>query len=35
MHVIARMSPDLNWEDAVQANPEWFQRNSHPAGAGA
>jgi hypothetical protein len=25
MHVIARMSPDLNWEDAVQAHPEWFQ----------
>jgi Hypothetical glycosyl hydrolase 6/Beta-galactosidase trimerisation domain len=28
MHVIARMSPDLNWEDAVQAHPEWFQRNA-------
>jgi len=28
LHVIARMSPDLNWEDAVQAHPEWFQRNS-------
>jgi hypothetical protein len=28
IHVIARMSPDLNWEDAVQAHPEWFQRNS-------
>jgi len=27
MHVIARMSPDLNWEDAVQAHPEWFQRD--------
>jgi hypothetical protein len=25
MHVIARMSPDLNWEDAVQSHPEWFQ----------
>ncbi|HTZ75424.1 MAG TPA: alpha-amylase family protein [Candidatus Aquilonibacter sp.] len=25
MHVIARMSPDLNWEDAAQAHPEWFQ----------
>jgi Hypothetical glycosyl hydrolase 6/Beta-galactosidase trimerisation domain len=24
--VIARMSPDLNWEDAVAAHPEWFQR---------
>jgi hypothetical protein len=28
LHVIARMSPDLNWEDAVQAHPEWFQRNA-------
>ena len=28
MHVIARMSPDLNWEDAVQAHPEWFQRDA-------
>ena len=28
IHVIARMSPDLNWEDAVQAHPEWFQRDS-------
>jgi hypothetical protein len=28
IHVIARMSPDLNWEDAVQAHPEWFQRNA-------
>jgi hypothetical protein len=27
MHVIARMSPDLNWEDAVAAHPEWFQRD--------
>ncbi len=27
LHVIARMSPDLNWEDAVQAHPEWFQRD--------
>lgn len=26
LHVIARMSPDLNWEDATQAHPEWFQR---------
>ena len=25
MRVIARMSPDLNWGDAVQAHPEWFQ----------
>ncbi len=28
IRVIARMSPDLNWEDAVQAHPEWFQRNA-------
>ena len=27
IHVIARMSPDLNWEDAVAAHPEWFQRD--------
>jgi hypothetical protein len=27
LHVVARMSPDLNWEDAVQAHPEWFQRD--------
>src|SRR6516225_4771408 len=26
--VIARMSPDLNWEDAVAAHPEWFQRSA-------
>jgi len=26
--VIARMSPDLNWDDAVEAHPEWFQRNA-------
>src|SRR5213592_4936235 len=23
LKVIARMSPDLNWEDATQARPEW------------
>src|SRR5215475_5430979 len=28
LHVIARMSPDLNWEDAVAAHPEWFQRDA-------
>ena len=28
IHVIARMSPDLNWEDATQAHPEWFQRGA-------
>jgi hypothetical protein len=27
MRVIARMSPDLNWEDALAAHPEWFQRD--------
>jgi hypothetical protein len=31
LHVIARMSPDLNWEDAVQQHPEWFQRNQQGA----
>ena len=28
MRVIARMSPDLNWEDALQAHPEWFERDA-------
>src|SRR5579872_5860854 len=28
LRVIARMSPDLNWEDAVQAHPEWFERDA-------
>ena len=28
IHVIARLSPDLNWEDAVEAHPEWFQRDA-------
>src|ERR1039457_6846667 len=27
MHVVARMSPDLNWEDALEAHPEWAMRN--------
>ena len=27
IRVIARMSPDLNWEDAVAAHPEWFKRD--------
>jgi hypothetical protein len=27
MRVIARMSPDLNWEPAVKAHPEWFERD--------
>jgi hypothetical protein len=28
LRVIARMSPDLNWEDAVKAHPEWFERDA-------
>jgi len=28
LRVIARMSPDLNWGDALQAHPEWFERNA-------
>ncbi len=28
LHVVARMSPDLNWADAVAAHPEWFQRDA-------
>ena len=24
IHVIARMSPDLEWEDALKPHPEWF-----------
>lgn len=27
MRVVARMSPDLNWEDALKAHPEWAMRN--------
>jgi hypothetical protein len=27
MRVVARMSPDLNWGDALEAHPEWFMRN--------
>src|SRR5579884_401588 len=27
LHVIARMSPDLNWQDALIAHPEWFERD--------
>jgi len=27
MRVVARMSPDLNWEDALSAHPEWAMRN--------
>lgn len=28
LHVVGRMSPDLNWADAVAAHPEWFQRDA-------
>ena len=28
IHVIARMSPDLTWEEFLQHKPEWFERNS-------
>ena len=27
IRTIARMSPDLNWADALAAHPEWFQRD--------
>jgi Hypothetical glycosyl hydrolase 6 len=27
MRVVARMSPDLNWPDALEAHPEWAMRN--------
>ena len=29
MRVIGRLSPDLNWGDALQAHPEWFQRDKN------
>ncbi|SPF37678.1 hypothetical protein SBA4_2040022 [Candidatus Sulfopaludibacter sp. SbA4] len=28
IRVVARMSPDLNWEEAVSAHPEWFQKDA-------
>jgi len=28
LRVIARLSPDLNWADAVAAHPEWFQQDA-------
>jgi len=31
IRVIARMSPDLNWEDALRARPEWFMRDVNGA----
>jgi hypothetical protein len=27
LRVVARLSPDLNWEDALKAHPEWFERD--------
>src|SRR5579862_7051395 len=27
MRVVARMSPDLNWDDALDAHPEWAMRS--------
>ncbi|HLJ14376.1 MAG TPA: hypothetical protein VKV15_07770, partial [Bryobacteraceae bacterium] len=27
IHVIGRMSPDLQWEEALQPHPEWFERD--------
>jgi hypothetical protein len=27
LRVVARTSPDLNWEDALQAHPDWFERD--------
>jgi hypothetical protein len=27
LRTVARMSPDLNWGDAAQAHPDWFQRD--------
>ena len=27
IHVVGRMSPDLNFEDALQAHPEWSMRD--------
>ncbi|MGB7283253.1 MAG: alpha-amylase family protein, partial [Candidatus Acidiferrum sp.] len=27
LHVVARLSPDLNWGDALEAHPEWFKRD--------
>jgi Hypothetical glycosyl hydrolase 6/Beta-galactosidase trimerisation domain len=27
LRTVARMSPDLNWADALEAHPEWFMRD--------
>ncbi|MGA7340065.1 MAG: alpha-amylase family protein [Terracidiphilus sp.] len=29
LRTIARMSPDLNWEDAAQTHPDWFERGAN------
>src|SRR5450432_419529 len=29
MRVVARMSPDLNWGDALEAHPEWAMRDTN------
>src|SRR5215471_4726728 len=29
MRVVARMSPDLNWSDALDAHPEWAMRDAN------
>lgn len=29
IRTVARMSPDLNWGDALAAHPEWFERDEH------
>jgi hypothetical protein len=31
IRVVGRMSPDLNWEDALKAHPEWAMRDSQGA----
>ena len=31
LRVVARMSPDLNWDDTVKAHPEWFERSVRSA----
>jgi len=28
LRVLARMSPDLQWQDALKEHPEWFQRST-------
>ena len=33
MRVVARMSPDLNWGDALEAHPEWAMRDEGWIGA--